>query len=163
MLNAIKINWNYNFWATSRIISALETFSEEEFLRDLGDGCGSIRSKLAHITSADSVWLERIVNNPAPKFLPPEEYTSIKDWTEKTNSIHERYRNIINTLNSEMIKTIIHYKNLKGADFSTPLAEILLHTANHATYHRGQAASLIRRIKGNPPVTDMIEYFRSSH
>ncbi|HNI27986.1 MAG TPA: DinB family protein, partial [Leptospiraceae bacterium] len=68
---------------------------------------------------------------------------------------------ILNELTEEGLKADIAYKNLKGLDFSTPLFEILLHVANHATYHRGQAASLIRRIKGSPPVTDMIEYFRS--
>lgn len=152
--------WDYNFWASERFTAKLQNFSEEEFCRDLGDGCGSVRDKLGHILGADKVWLERIQGKVNP-FLPASEIKDIRFYMDLSEKIQSDYKKILNELTEENLQNRISYKNLKGLDFSTPLFEILLHVANHATYHRGQAASLVRRIKGSPPVTDMIEYFRS--
>lgn len=159
-MELLQTIWSYNGWALEQIINSLQDFSEEEFLKDLGDGCGSVRDKLAHITAADEVWFQRIEKNPAPKFSPASEFISIEIWMNRARKVTQKYESIVNQLDFEKIQEKIIYKNLKGVEFSTPLLEILMHVANHATYHRGQAASLIRRLKGKPPVTDMIEYFR---
>ncbi len=152
--------WGYNFWASERFAAKLQDFSEEEFCRDLGDGCGSVRDKLGHILGANKVWLERIQGRVNP-FLQASEIKDIRFYLDLSGRIHSDYKKILNELTEDSLQKPISYKNLKGLEFSTPLFEILLHVANHATYHRGQAASLVRRIKGSPPVTDMIEYFRS--
>lgn len=160
-MQLLQTIWSYNDWALEQIINSLKDFSEEEFLKDLGDGCGSVRDKLAHITAADEVWFQRIEKNPAPQFAPTSEFISIETWVNRAREVSQKYQFLVKHLGQDKIEEKIIYKNLKGVEFSTPLVEILMHVANHATYHRGQVASLIRRIKGKPPVTDMIEYFRT--
>jgi uncharacterized damage-inducible protein DinB len=160
MLKVLQTTWAYNKWAHEQIFLSLNLFDEEEFLTDLGDGCGSVRDKLAHITAADEIWMQRIQGHPNPIFSRPSEFSSISIWRNRAESIIIKYEEYLAGLNEEKLLTNVIYKNLKGIEFSTPVWEILMHVANHATYHRGQVASLIRRIKGKPPVTDMIEYFR---
>ena len=159
MKEEVERIWDYNFWSAEKILSKLQELKNEDFLKDLGDGCGSIRDKLVHILGADKIWIERIRNEINP-FLNSNEIPTLEIYVNEQKNLHSQYKILINNLDETKLIEMINYKNLKGKEFHTPLFEILLHVANHATYHRGQAASLIRRITGKPPVTDMIEYFR---
>jgi hypothetical protein len=53
------------------------------------------------------------------------------------------------------------YRMASGAEFTTPLWQMVLHLVNHASYHRGQVVTLIRQAGGVPVVTDLIYYYRS--
>jgi uncharacterized damage-inducible protein DinB len=163
MINWVQKLFQYNNWAMDTIFSSLENFSEEEYLRDLGDGCGSVRDKVAHILAADKIWLERIQNHPSPEFLKPSYCSSIQITKDLRKQNMEGWATFLDNLNSENILQKISYKSMNAEKFETPLIEVLIHVANHATYHRGQVASLIRRIKGKPPVTDFIQFARNQN
>jgi uncharacterized damage-inducible protein DinB len=54
----------------------------------------------------------------------------------------------------------IKYVNTKGESYSSTIKEMLTHVINHSTYHRGQAANLVRNSGGIPALTDYIVYVR---
>ncbi len=159
MLEAVRTLWKYNFWAQDQFFAAVADMTEEEFLRDLGDGVGSLRDKLGHICGADDIWIRRIQGEASPQFRTPD--SDRMTYIESQKAVRHKYHTLLEGLSEVDLLKEISYKNLKGVDFTTPLAEILMHVANHATYHRGQAASIVRRLKGKPPVTDLIEYYRA--
>lgn len=150
----------YNAWARDRFLAAVSDMSEEDFLRDLGDGVGSVRDKLAHILAAESIWLDRLEGRSAAKFPPASEFPDRKTLSDRWSQTGARLDQIIAALDEDSLNKACVYKSLKGDEFSSKLWEILTHVFNHGTYHRGQAASLIRRIKGTPPVTDFIVFVR---
>lgn len=160
MLETIRTSWKYNSWALERFLAELDHFTEEEFVRELEKGSGSLRDKLAHICGADEVWLRRIQGEVSPQFPGIADFADRAAVTKRCRTVHQEYAKLLDSLTEADLSRTHSYKNLKGMDFTTPLWQILMHVSNHATYHRGQAASIIRRIKGKPPVTDMIEYFR---
>ncbi len=45
------------------------------------------------------------------------------------------------------------YRNTRGRAASLPLWAALRHVVNHASYHRGQVASKLKRFGVEPPVT----------
>ncbi|HEX5242718.1 MAG TPA: DinB family protein [Tepidisphaeraceae bacterium] len=47
----------------------------------------------------------------------------------------------------------IAYLDLRGQGASLPLDQQILHVVDHATYHRGQLNSMIRRAAGTPANT----------
>ena len=159
MLEAVRTFWKYNFWAQDQFFAVVSELTDEEFTRDLGDGNGSIRDKLGHVCAADDVWMRRIEGEVSPPFKL--DFTDKFNYIERQKAVRHKYHALIDGLSEVDLLREISYKNLKGVEFTTPLVQILLHVSNHATCHRGQAASLIRRVKGKPPVTDMIEYFRA--
>jgi uncharacterized damage-inducible protein DinB len=161
MLDTIKLLWNYHFWSLEQIKRSIEDFSEEEFSKDLGDGCGSVKDKLVHILAADKIWLARIKKRNET-FLQSSEIKDKSEYLELLKKVQDEFKDLLSQLQEKDLIELSYYKNLRGMEYSTPLKEILLHVANHGTYHRGQVASLIRRVKGKPPVTDLIEYFRAS-
>jgi uncharacterized damage-inducible protein DinB len=52
----------------------------------------------------------------------------------------------------------ISYTLLNGSGATLPLATLVRHTANHSTYHRGQLASMLRRVGAAPPSTDLLVF-----
>ena len=161
MLETIQTLWNYHFWSLEQIKRNLENFSEEEFSKDLGDGCGSVKDKLVHILAADKIWLARIKKRNET-FMQSSEIQNKEEFLDCLEKVHSEYKLFLSELKDKNLIELVYYKNLRGMEYSTPLSEILLHITNHGTYHRGQVASLIRRVKGKPPVTDLIEYFRAT-
>ena len=152
--------WKYNIWANEIFVKSSESLPSEDFIKDLGDGCGSFKDKLAHIFAADEIWIQRIESIPNPSFTKPDQVLNLEDLKSRWVPIQEKYMEILHDPNTDYKKTI-KYKNIKGKEFETTLYEVLLHVANHATYHRGQAASLYRRLTGKPPITDLMEYFKT--
>lgn len=165
MIDAIQQLWAYNFWAGARFYEAAAALSDSEFVRDLGEGTGSLRDKLGHIYGADEVWLRRIQGVPAPGMPAVAGIGSAAELRKLHQIILENYEQLITGAGEFSLASsgnrVVRYKNLKGVEYETPIFEILLHVANHAMYHRGQAASLLRRLTGTPPVTDLIEFFRA--
>ncbi|CAA9368248.1 MAG: hypothetical protein AVDCRST_MAG89-4314, partial [uncultured Gemmatimonadetes bacterium] len=45
-----------------------------------------------------------------------------------------------------------------GSGATLPLATLVRHSANHSTYHRGQLASMLRRLGAAPPSTDLLVF-----
>lgn len=48
------------------------------------------------------------------------------------------------------------YTNTKGAQFSKPFSQLLLHVFNHQTHHRGQVTTLLNQINIDIGETDLL-------
>ena len=55
----------------------------------------------------------------------------------------------------------IAYTDLRGQPASMPLNHQILHVVDHATYHRGQLNSMIRRAGGTPANTMYWSYVQA--
>jgi uncharacterized damage-inducible protein DinB len=53
-----------------------------------------------------------------------------------------------------------HYKLMNGTEDQQPLDVMLTHVVNHATYHRGQIATMFRQLGLKPIGTDLITFAR---
>lgn len=105
----------------------------------------------SHVLNAHTIWLDRI-HGRSPAFgvwdlQPPARYAALH-----VANMEESLR----LLAGDVWTRTVAYTNSKGHPFRNTVAEILLHIANHGTYHRGQIASWLRRAGLEPPVTDYI-------
>lgn len=162
MRESLDLLISYNHWALEQFFNAIDQIDENTFLKDLGDGVGSVRDKLVHMYGAEKTWLERLrLEVPAP-FTKPDEFTSKQQLKDAWTKLHEALEAYYRALADADFGKNVTYKNLAGKEFTTPIGLILLHVFNHGTYHRGQAASLLRRLTGKPPVTDFIAFVRDT-
>jgi uncharacterized damage-inducible protein DinB len=56
-LNNIRPLYDYNRWASRRILTVASTLASDDFIRPMGNSFSSIRDTLAHILSAEWIWL----------------------------------------------------------------------------------------------------------
>lgn len=64
-------------------------------------------------------------------------------------------------LTDNKIESTLHYRSQKGDPFAMPLDSLLIHCANHSTYHRGQLVTMLRQVGVAPPNTDYTQFVRS--
>ena len=140
--------YQFNAWANQRIIQYLigQQVNHEK-----------INSLVGHIAAAEMLWLHRVAGLPKPDVklwstykvneLSPMLTQADKQWLEyiKSNDNFDRE---------------LHYTNYTGDAFVNNVEAIMIHTVNHASYHRGQVAMLLRQNGYEPVNTDFITYDR---
>lgn len=148
----------YTDWANARIAQAIEAIADEQFTRSLGGSFGSIADTLAHVLGADWIWLRRW-RGESPTAAP--EWTHSRDRTvlfDAMRIVRSDRTAWLTQLTDDKLSTILHSKRLSGETLSMSLDDALLHVANHATYHRGQIATMLRQVGAVAPATDFSLY-----
>jgi len=70
------------------------------------------------------------------------------------------YREVLRAATASRQAAPVHYENLKGEEFWTPLRDILFHVVTHGDHHRGQIAMLLRAAGRDPADTNFITFAR---
>ena len=138
----------YEKWANKIILDALKELPVPD------EKCVDI---MAHLLLAEKVWYSRMAyQNPPPV------------WDKKTlNECYQLYEENNKTLDAFVSRLaeidffrVVEYKNSKGIRFENTIKDILTHTFNHSTYHRGQIAERLKGKLPKMPVTDFIAFLR---
>lgn len=154
--------FRYNAWANERMTESLMRLAPEVLTEDLGGSFPTVRDTFAHLISAEWIWLERWRGHGP---------TSAPDWVASSDlpQLVARLRDIeagraafLAGLSESDLESVCAFTLLSGKPASHKLRDLLVHVANHSTYHRGQLAAMLRRL-GTPALsTDFIVYRAAS-
>jgi uncharacterized damage-inducible protein DinB len=138
----------YNAWANKRLLDACNEAQTTDH---------ELLSMISHLLIAQEIWACRIAGT-SPQFALSQvlDLASCEGISAETNVLWNK----ILDQNLPFETTFISYKNLKGEPFETSIVDIAAHVANHSTYHRAQAARVMRILGYKVPVTDFIAYSR---
>ena len=145
-------------WGDEQIIAAARPIAADEYYRDRGISFGSLHKLLVHVMGAQWIWLERWKGNSPPRLLDATDYPTRELLWEAWPLLHRDFIEFITTQTPETIHRLIHYQNSRGEKFSVPLSELILHTLDHGTYHRGQTNTLIKLAGGQPAAVNYVQY-----
>ena len=151
----------YNDWANDRMLDAIAALSNEQFTREIVSSYSSIRDTLAHIAGAEWLWLRRWRGESPPKAPEWAAAPSIETLREQMHAIASDRREYLAGLDDDTIESMLSYRSIKGDAFTMPLGGVLLHCANHSTYHRGQLVTMLRQAGATPPGTDYTTFLRA--
>lgn len=140
--------YRYNAWSNKRVLGALEqqNVTDEKILM-----------LMSHVMAAQLLWLHRILGLPAPDVELWKRY-SIDRLKELSEEGSIRWLQFIE--GQDDFNRPLRYHNYVGQSFENNIEHIMIHTVNHATYHRGQVALLMRERGYEPINTDFITYDR---
>jgi uncharacterized damage-inducible protein DinB len=154
----IRSHWEYNVWASARLLAAVSQLSPQDLTKDFGTADRSVAGTLVHIFRSERIWLARLDREfqAAPNTSEDEELRSLQaQWP----TLHERWREYLaGEIDTSQIMT---YKDLKGNQWSQPFWQLLLHIVNHGSHHRGQVSGFIRALGHVPPSLDVVLYYRT--
>ena len=160
VLNEMLGLYAYQRWANQRILSAASELSAEQLARDLGSSFPSVLATLAHMLSAQWIWLERW-HGRTPTAVPEEwDLSSLGGVAATWEEVERTSDAFLARLTEEGLQRVVHSRNLKGVPFATPLFQQMLQVVNHSTYHRGQVVTMLRQLGASAPGTDLILYYR---
>ena len=148
--------YDYNRWANERVVRCLRELPEADYAREMGGGWPSVRATFVHIAGATDAWAERF-NGKDVLVLPKEsELPKLEDAVAVLLQAQEKHRAHLRTLTRDKLHRPFSWKNLSGEVKTAPFWIVVRHVVNHQTYHRGQIASLVRRLGVKPISTDMV-------
>jgi uncharacterized damage-inducible protein DinB len=149
LLEHLRRQFAYDEWANREVLAGLKA-SASPALRP--------RQLLAHILSAERLWLERI--RKQPQSLPVWPDFTLDQCEAQIADIAQLWRNFLSQLSPAGLADTVVYKNSKGEPWTSTVEDILTHVILHSAYHRGQIASLVRAGGEQPAYTDFIHAVR---
>lgn len=150
--------YDYNYWATQRILQAADNLRQEELTQELSMSWDSIQETLGHILSAEWVWRMRCQGTSPAALLDPDQFSTLDVLRARWDEEEAAMRGYLAGLADADLDQVIHYKNTKGTPFSRVLWQILLHVVNHGTQHRAEAALFLTTLGHSPGEIDLSVY-----
>jgi uncharacterized damage-inducible protein DinB len=145
----------YNRWADRRVLDACRKLSPEQYAAEPAAGWSSVRASVVHIASATSNWIRRIAGEEVSSALTEADLPTVEDAERRLDQAYQNLDGQWSALTPERLAAPRIFK-LRGQSGFLPPWAVLRHVVNHATYHRGQIASKLKRHGVEQPGTDFV-------
>jgi uncharacterized damage-inducible protein DinB len=151
LLEHLRRQFAYDEWANRELLAAIKA---------AGTGLPPAPwlKLLAHILSAERLWLERLRRQPQSLPVWPE--FSSDQCESQIAELAKLWSEYFARLSLPTLAEQITYNNSKGEPWTSTVEDVLTHIVMHSAYHRGQIASLMRADGGTPAYTDFIHAVR---
>lgn len=154
MTDDLETLFAYNRWANERVLEACRKLTPEQYAAEPVPGWASIRSTLTHIAIVTDGWLRGVAGESVETFPTEADLPTVDDAAQLLERAHQRVEVLLPTLTPERLNTLQTLRG-RGRKATLPPWAVLRHLVNHATYHRGQIASKLKRFGIDPPMTDL--------
>ena len=145
--------FTYVHWANRECLAAMRTAAPVS-----ADTVG----RMAHILSAQKLWLGRILKQRQSMAVWP--MATIEDCMALADEMETAWRDYLARLGNQFapgsLDDKVEYRNSKGEPWSSRVEDILTHVLFHSAYHRGQIALQMRVSGVEPAYTDFIRAVR---
>jgi uncharacterized damage-inducible protein DinB len=149
MFEHIRRLFSYDDWANREVLSSLQAVDAPPER--------SVKL-LAHIMSAERLWLERLLVQKQTLPVWPE--FTIAQCKPQLDELKGLWKNYMASLGEAGLSDTINYQNTKGEKFTSAKQDVLLHVVMHSAHHRGQIAADMRAAGFTPAYTDFIHAVR---
>ena len=138
----------YDEWANREVVEAIRAAGADPRSVEL----------VAHILSAERLWLERLKSQPQNAAVWPK--TDLAACEAQAGEMARLWRDYLQEADDSFLAGTIRYRNSKGEEWTSTVIDVLTHVVMHSAYHRGQIASHMRAAGKIPPYTDFIHGVR---
>lgn len=165
LIEAFRALYDYNRWATERLIDAAEGLTAEQWLAPGVAGRGSIRDTLVHLISTHRSWLSWWDGSlPADQayalVLDPAAFPDPAAVRAALADVDLAMRAFLATLQPSDLERVYSHVLPNGLHFRLPLWKMLLQVANHGTQHRSEVAAMLTGFGSSPGDLDLLLFFR---
>jgi uncharacterized damage-inducible protein DinB len=124
---------------------------------------GSLLRTLNHVHAMDRVWKAHLEGAPhGYTSRNPEDCPAFDELRAAQATTNDWYLRFAAMLDESACEETIRFTFIGGGDGAMRRGDILLHVANHATYHRGHIAMMMYSLSAQPPTTDLPVYLRET-
>lgn len=145
----LRRQFAYNDWANREVLAAISASG--------GDDQRSLEL-MAHILSAERLWLERLKQQLQSSPVWPK--ADLKQCEAQAAELARLWLDHLDLITAGDVSQSISYKNSKGEPWTSTILDVLTHVVMHSAYHRGQIASHMRASGQTPAYTDFIHAVR---
>jgi uncharacterized damage-inducible protein DinB len=149
-LESFRRLFEYDHWGNQKALASLSSITgpAEKPLRFF-----------SHVLGAQRVWRARF-DEPSPSNAQPWPALTREACHSAIEEIYQTWVALLDRLSDEKLNQNLGYRTTQGAEFQTPIRDVLTHLLMHSAYHRGQVAAAVREAGGKPAATDYVVYLR---
>ena len=142
--------FSYDAWANAEVVASLQ-----------GMDAAPARSveRLAHILSAERLWLERLSRQK--QSFPVWPSFTLDECRVEAAELPLLWTRYLASIGEAGLDLGVSYKNSMGESWTSTRQDILLHVILHSAYHRGQIATEVRAAGFTPAYTDFVHAVRA--
>ena len=133
---------DYDAWATAKLLEAVESLSPQQFVQEVAGSLSSVQQQFVHLLSVTDRYRARLAHEAVPD-VSPESFATSQDLITYEAQVRRRLNDLINGLADKDLSQVQEHETRRGP-FRASVEQTLLHMVNHATYHRGQVACLLK-------------------
>ncbi|MUT68813.1 DinB family protein [Paenibacillus sp. NEAU-GSW1] len=144
--------YNYHAWATQTIIGRLKELPSSVLNQEVNSSFPTVAHALNHIYAVDIMWYQVLTGVSMREAL--QACYSINDSILSSSDEYadifarsaEQYKLWFQSRSEKDLEQTIILDNPYAGIRETRLSEIVLHTVNHGTYHRGNISTMLRQL-----------------
>ena len=152
--------YDYNYWATRRILDAGTRVSPEQFLASNAHSFGSLRGTLVHTLDGECAWRMLYQHQTLAYFGAMQEsaFPTLSVLEQRWNVEERAMRDYLARLTDEDMTGYLRYTTPEGDKRERLLWHCLLHVVNHGTQHRSEAAAILTGYGYSPGELDFTAF-----
>ena len=146
----------YKAWANELLFGAVAKMPQAELTAPRKIVFGNLLRTLNHVYAMDEVWrahLEGRAHGYATR--NPDACPPLAELREAQRAMDAWWVDYANGLPEAQQEEVVSFQFIGGGPGAMTRRDILLHVANHGTYHRGNVASMMYQAGTPPPTTDL--------
>ena len=144
--------FDHNRWANEVLLEACRGLTDEQFATSVHGTYGDLGSTLAHIASGETYYTVLLTRwRPATAWQQDDPFPGIDELLEVVRETGRRLADAARTMPAD--STIE-----RDPGEHIPVGVILVQAINHATEHRGHAATILTQLGITPPAMDGWEH-----
>jgi len=164
-LEGIQLIYEYNYWASKRILDAAAKVTGEQFLAPGEYPFGGLRGTLVHILDAEYGWRGLFQAGSLENFsdaLKAEDFPTYQSLADRFQLEEKAMLAYINRLKDEDMTSHVRYTTDEGVHRDRILWHCLLHVVNHGTQHRSEAAAILTSMNASPGDLDFTVFLNET-
>ena len=155
-MDTLRTLMRYKAWANDLVFAAAAKLPEAELTAPRKIVFGNLVRTLNHVHAMDEVWRAHLEGRPhGYATRNPEACPSLAELREAQQAMDAWWVGYADSLPEAKQDEVVSFRFIGGGPGSMTRRDILLHVANHGTYHRGNVASMMYQAGVAPPATDL--------
>jgi uncharacterized damage-inducible protein DinB len=160
MTDYLRTLMRYKAWANELVFAAAAKLPEAELTAPRKIVFGSLLRTLNHVYAMDEVWRAHLEGRPHGYITRnPDTCPSLPQLRDAQAGMDAWYVGYADSLSRE--NEIVNFRFIGGGPGAMTRRDILLHVANHGTYHRGNVAAMMYQAGVAPPTTDLPVFLKT--
>jgi len=162
-LRNIRLLTRYSAWANSLLYLAIGELPEDELTKPRQIVFGNLIRTLNHVYTIDLVFQAHLEGREHGfKTRTPDVRVSFSELRMAQATLDSWYIRYAEEMSDRLGEEMVDFTFIGGGAGAMTRGDILLHAANHTTYHRGHIAAMIYQIPAHPPTTDLPVFLRNA-
>jgi uncharacterized damage-inducible protein DinB len=119
-----------------------------------------MKTRLHHIHMVQHAFLWAVGDRATDfSITKPDDFASLADLNAYARGAHDGLARFLDSVTGAHLDDRIAIPWFRDPPLSITVTEALTHCAMHSHYHRGQNATRLRELGGEPPMTDLIVWY----